>query len=317
MKMSKTGKAGTPDPLLSIETKRCGLIALLGLSNSGKSTLLNHLVGAKVAITSHKVQTTRAPVRGIAIEEESQLIFVDTPGIFAPQRVFDKVLVESAFNAAREADVVVLLVDAKRKLDVKLEDLCATLEATSVPKVLVLNKIDEVPHKENLLPLVAELQNKITFEKLFMISALQGDGVTEFKTYLSKRVPEGPWLYPAEDISDAPMRLLAAEITREKIYQYLHKEVPYAATVVTTEWKNLKKGAVRIEQTIYVEKESQKKIVIGKSGQSIKTISSAARAELSQILETKVDLFLFVKVRDNWSTNPEFYRDVGLEYPKK
>ncbi|MFM7084934.1 MAG: GTPase Era [Hyphomicrobium sp.] len=305
------------DEKKSDNQNRCAVIALLGLSNSGKSTLVNRLVGAKVAITSHKIQTTRAPLRGITIEGKSQLIFVDTPGIFDPKRIFDRVLLETAWNVVYDSDFVIILMDASKKIEENFESLCKKIELHKGPKILVLNKIDKVSKKENLLSLVSLLKDKLSFDKLFMISALNGDGLQELRIYLANEAPIGPWLYPAEDISDAPLRVLAAEITREKIYKFLHEEIPYATTVVTESWKNLKNGSVRIEQTIYVEKESQKKIVIGKSGQSIKTISSQARFEISEILEKKVDLFLFVKVRENWSSSPDFYREVGLEYPKK
>lgn len=314
MKMADVTKA---DEKSLSKDRRCGIIALLGLSNSGKSTLVNRLVGAKVAITSHKIQTTRAPIRGITIEGVSQLVFIDTPGIFDPKRPFDHVLVEAAWTVAHDADSLLILVDAAKKIDENLEALLSKIKAHRAPKILVLNKIDRVAKKENLLPLVADLKNKLSFDMFFMVSALQGDGLAELKTYLAQKAPLGPWLYPEEDISDVPLRILAAEITREKIFKYLHEEIPYATSVVTDAWKNLKNGSVRIEQTIYVEKDSQKKIVIGKSGQAIKNISTLARAEISKILEKKVDLFLFVKVRENWSLNPELYREVGLEYPKK
>lgn len=297
--------------------QRCGFIAVIGAPNAGKSTLVNALVGAKVSIVSHKVQTTRVPVRGIATEGEAQLVFIDTPGLFAPRRRLDQAMVEAAWGGTRDADVVVLLVDAAKGLEEDVERILDKLKDARETLVLVLNKIDRVAAKETLLALAATLQNRAPFKDVFMISALAGDGVADLRRYLAAHVPEGPWHYPAEDISDAPLRLLAAEITREKIYNRLHDEVPYATTVETTSWQERKDRSVRIEQTIYVARDGQKAIVLGKGGQTIKQISTEARQELAGILERPVHLFLFVKVRAGWQDDPERYREMGLERPKK
>ncbi len=296
--------------------RRCGFIAILGSPNAGKSTLVNRLVGTKVTIVSHKVQTTRVPVRGIAIEGASQLVFVDTPGIFEPRRRLDKAMVESAWSGAKDADVVAVLIDAAKGIDEDTERILKTLGYRGAHAVLVLNKIDRVSEKEKLLALAQEASERVPFKAVFMISALDGNGVGDLKTYLAAHVPEGPWHYPEDEVSDAPLRLLAAEITRERIYTYLHDELPYAITVETTSWKEFKNKSVRIEQTIYVERESQRRIVIGKGGEMVKRISSEARAEISGIVEKPVHLFLFVKVRAGWGSDPERYREMGLEFPK-
>jgi GTP-binding protein Era len=296
--------------------QRCGFIAVIGAPNAGKSTLVNAMVGAKVSIVSHKVQTTRVPVRGIAIEGSSQLVFIDTPGIFRPKRRLDRAMVEAAWGGAHDADIVVLLVDAAKGIEEDLERILDKLAGAPHPKILVLNKVDRVADKDRLLPLIARLSEKHTFDRVFLISALDGNGVADLKRYLAERMPLGPWHYPEDEISDAPLRLLAAELTREKIYQYLHEELPYATTVETTDWKTFKNGSVRIEQTIYVERDSQKSIVLGKGGQTIKKISSQSRSELAKIIEHDVHLFLFVKVRENWGSDPERYREMGLDFPK-
>jgi GTP-binding protein Era len=295
---------------------RCGFVALIGAPNAGKSTLLNALVGSKVTIVSRKVQTTRALIRGIAIEDKSQLIFVDTPGIFAPRRRLDRAMVTSAWSGAHDADLVGVLIDARKGLDEEAEEILAKLAEVRQPKVLLLNKIDVVP-KENLLTLAQAANAKAAFEATFMISALTGDGVADLKTWLAAHVPPGPFLYPPDQMSDAPLRQLAAEITREKLFERLHQELPYHSTVETETWKELRDGAVRIEQTIYVERESQRKIVLGKSGQTIKAIGEAARKEIAGLVEGKVHLFLFVKVREGWGEDPERYRAMGLEFPKE
>ena len=295
---------------------RCGFIALIGAPNAGKSTLLNALVGSKVTIVSHKVQTTRALIRGIAIEAQSQLIFVDTPGIFTPRRRLDRAMVTTAWSGAHEADLVGVLIDARKGLNEEAEDILGRLADVKPPKLLILNKIDIVA-KEVLLTLAKAANEKARFEATFMVSALSGDGVADLKTWLAQRLPPGPWLYPADQMSDAPMRQLAAEITREKLFERLHQELPYHSTVETEVWKELRGGDIRIEQTIYVERESQRKIVLGKGGQTIKAIGEAARKEIADIAETKVHLFLFVKVREGWGEDPERYRAMGLEFPKE
>jgi GTP-binding protein Era len=295
---------------------RCGFIALIGAPNAGKSTLVNALVGSKVAIVTPKVQTTRALLRGIAMENEAQLVLIDTPGIFAPRRRLDRAMVTTAWVGAHDADIVAVLIDAKKGLDDEADGLLGKLDEVRQPKVLILNKVDLVD-KEKLLALAQAANGKARFDATFMISAIKGDGVADVRRWLGQHVPEGPWHYPEDEVSDAPLRQLAAEITREKLYLKLHQELPYQSTVETETWTERKDGSVRIEQTIYVERESQRKIVLGKAGQSIKAIGEAARRELADILEKKVHLFLFVKVREGWGDDPERYRQMGLEYPKE
>jgi len=293
----------------------CGFVALIGAPNAGKSTLLNAMVGAKISIVTPKVQTTRALIRGIAIEGLAQLIFVDTPGIFAPRRRLDRAMVGSAWGSAKEADLVALLIDAGKGVQDDDETILRGLADVRAPKVLVLNKVDLVG-KPKLLALTQALNDRAVFAATFMISARSGDGVADLKTFLAAHVPPGPWLYPEDQISDAPMRHLAAEITREKLYLRLHQELPYQSTVETESWTELKGGAVRIEQTIYVERESQRKIVLGKGGQTIKAIGAAARIEIAAAIEHPVHLFLFVKVREGWGDDPERYREMGLAFSK-
>src|ERR1700761_1670552 len=294
----------------------CGVVALIGAPNVGKSTLLNALVGAKVSIVTPKVQTTRTLIRGIAIEGVAQLIFVDTPGIFAPRRRLDRAMVNSAWAGTADADVVALVIDAKKGVKDDDEAILHALGDARAPKVLVLNKVDIVD-KPALLTLTQALNEKVGFAATFMVSARSGDGVAALKARFAAHVPLGPWLYPEDQISDAPLRQLAAEITREKLYLRLHQELPYQSTVETEVWKELRDGSVRIEQTIYVERESQRKIVLGKGGQTIKAIGAAARAEIAAAIEHPVHLFLFVKVREGWSDDPERYREMGLEFPRE
>jgi GTP-binding protein Era len=295
---------------------RCGFIALVGAPNAGKSTLLNALVGSKVSIVSRKVQTTRALIRGIAIEGASQLIFVDTPGIFAPRRRLDRAMVTTAWSGAHDADLVAVLIDARDGFGEEADAILSGLGGVRAPKALVLNKVDVV-EKPVLLELAKTANEKAKFEATFMVSALKGDGVADLKKWLAERMPPGPFHYPPDQMSDAPLRHLAAEITREKIFERLHQELPYHSTVETEAWKELRGGDIRIEQTIYVERESQRKIVLGKGGQSIKAIGEAARKEIAEIVEAKVHLFLFVKVREGWGEDPERYRAMGLEFPKE
>ena len=297
-------------------TTRCGFVALIGAPNVGKSTLINALVGSKVSIVTPKVQTTRALVRGIAIEGTTQLIFVDTPGIFSPRRRLDRAMVGTAWGSTHDADVVALLIDARKGVAEDDEVVLRALGDVRAPKVLVLNKVDLVA-KPDLLTLTQKLNERATFAGTFMISALSGDGVADLRSWFAAHVPEGPWLYPEDQISDAPLRQLAAEITREKLYLRLHQELPYHSTVETEVWKELRDGSVRIEQTIYVERESQRKIVLGKAGQTIKAIGAAARADIAEAIDQPVHLFLFVKVREGWSDDPERYREMGLEFPKE
>lgn len=295
---------------------RCGFVALIGAPNAGKSTLLNALVGSKVTIVSRKVQTTRALIRGIAIEGKSQLIFVDTPGIFTPRRRLDRAMVTTAWSGAYDADLVGVLIDARKGVEEESEAILDRLADVKVAKILILNKIDVMP-RDMLLSLTKAANEKAAFEATFMISALTGDGVADLKQWLAARMLPGPWLYPPDQMSDAPVRQLAAEITREKLFERLHQELPYHSTVETEVWKQLRHGDLRIEQTIYVERESQRKILLGKGGQTIKAIGEAARKEIAEITDAKVHLFLFVKVREGWGDDPERYRAMGLEFPKE
>jgi GTP-binding protein Era len=294
---------------------RCGFVALIGAPNAGKSTLTNALTGSKVAIVTPKVQTTRTLVRGIALVGVTQLVFIDTPGIFAPRRRLDRAMVTTAWGSAHDADLVALLIDAKRGLDPESEAILEKLGDVKQPKVLILNKVDLV-EKESLLALAQAANSSGKFDATFMISALSGDGVEDVKAWLAAHAPKGPWHYPEDEVSDAPLRQLAAEITREKLYLKLHQELPYQSTVETDTWQERKDGSVRIEQSIYVERESQRKIVLGKGGQTIKAIGAAARKEIAEIIEQPVHLFLFVKVREDWGDDPERYRQMGLEFPK-
>jgi GTP-binding protein Era len=295
---------------------RAGFVALIGAPNAGKSTLLNQLVGSKVSIVTHKVQTTRALVRGIAIEGQSQVIFVDTPGIFNPRRRLDRAMVTTAWGGAADADVVACLIDAKKGIDEAANAVFEKLAAMNHRKILILNKVDLL-RRDALLALTAAANERIPFERTFMVSALNGDGVPDVLTWLAGEMPEGPWLYPEDQISDLPLRQLAAEITREKVFLRLHDELPYESTVETEQWKEQKDGSVRVEQTIYVARESQKRIVIGAKGETIKAVSMAARKDIAEAADCPVHLFLFVKVRENWSDDPERYRQMGLELPKE
>jgi GTPase len=294
---------------------RCGFVALIGAPNSGKSTLTNALVGAKVSIVTHKAQTTRGPVRGIALVGNAQVILVDTPGIFQPKRRLDRAMAQAAWDRAGDADIVALVIDAKRGLDDELEAILKQLPHVKRRAVVVLNKIDLV-EKPILLRLTADLSALQAFERVFMVSALTGDGIADLRSYLAGAVPEGPWLFPEDQLTDAPLRQAAAEITREKLFLRLHDELPYTLTVETTDWKELKDGSFRIEQTIFVERESQRRIVLGAKGAMIKEISMAARSEIAEMAEAPVHLFLFVKVRGRWGEDPERYREMGLDYPR-
>ncbi|SDR62651.1 GTP-binding protein Era [Rhizobiales bacterium GAS191] len=305
--MSELPQAGGP---------RCGFVALIGAPNAGKSTLLNALVGQKVSIVSRKAQTTRALIRGITIESEAQIIFVDTPGIFAPKRRLDRAMVTSAWSGADDADLLALLIDARKGIDEESSAILDRLAEQKRRRLLLLNKTDQLADKTSLIPLAAKLNERVAFHETFMVSALTGDGVPELRRAFASLMPPGPWHYPEDQLSDMPMRMLAAEITREKLYDRLHDELPYRSTVETMSWAAARGGAVRIEQTIFVERESQRKIVLGKGGQTIKAIGAAARRELEEITEGRVHLFLFVKVRENWSDDPERYREMGLEFPR-
>ncbi len=295
---------------------RCGFVALIGAPNVGKSTLVNALVGAKVTIVSRKVQTTRALIRGIVIENNAQIILVDTPGIFLPKRRLDRAMVSTAWSGAHDADLVCVLLDAKSGIDEEAEAILAKAASVKHDKILVINKVDLV-QREKLLALAQAANERMAFTKTFMIAAISGDGVEDIRSTLAEMVPPGPFLYPEDQMSDAPMRHLAAEITREKIYRKLHQELPYQSTVETDKWEERKDKSVRIEQTIFVERESQRKIVLGKGGATIKSIGADSRIELAEILGVPVHLFLFVKVRENWGDDPDRYREMGLEFPKE
>jgi GTP-binding protein Era len=309
-----------------VSETRCGFVALVGAPNAGKSTLLNSLIGAKVSIVSRKAQTTRATVRGILVEGAAQVIFVDTPGLFAPKRRLDRAMVATAWGAAGDADALALLIDARQEIAAAdkretaeigeaTQVILATLREQRAPKFLVLNKVDLV-ERPRLLALAERLNAALPFVDTFMTSALTGDGLDRLKARLAAAMPNGPWLYPEDQIADAPLRALAAEITREKLFERLHDELPYQTTVETESWKDQPDGSARVEQTIYVTRDSHKKIVIGEGGRTIKAIGSAARKEIAEAHEAPVHLFLFVKVRANWLDDPERYRAMGLEFPK-
>ncbi len=300
---------------MSAGPTRCGFVALIGAPNAGKSTLLNALVGAKVVIVTHKVQTTRSRIIGIAIEEASQLVFVDTPGIFAPRRRLDRAMVSAAWKGARDADLTALLIDVRKGIDDDVERILKGLKAAGGKTVLLLNKIDLVK-KPALLELAASLDRSGLFSETFMISALNGDGVADLKTHFAAAVPEGPWLYPEDQLSDITDRLLAAEATREQIYLRLHQELPYATTVETESWQEQEDGSLRIEQLIFVQRDSQKGIVIGKGGQALKAIGAAARQEMERLFERRVHLFLYVKVSEKWAERPDHYSKIGLDFVK-
>jgi len=300
---------------------RCGFVALIGAPNAGKSTLINALVGEKVSIVTRKAQTTRSIVRGVVTKGDAQIVFVDTPGLFQPKRRLDRAMVASAWAAAADADALALLVDARKEaaaasLAEDTGEILKTLEESRKPKVLVLNKIDLI-EREKLLSLAARLNGAHPFAETFMIAAATGDGVGRLIDRLAAMLPEGPWLYPEDQIAEAPIRSLAAEITREKLFERLHDELPYQATVETDSWKDLPDGKARVEQTVFVARESHRKIVIGEGGRTIKAIGTAARKDISEAHGGDVHLFLHVKVRENWQDDPERYRAMGLEFPKR
>ncbi|GHD48650.1 GTPase Era [Thalassobaculum fulvum] len=302
------GEAGTGEPT------RCGFVALVGAPNAGKSTLTNHLVGAKVSIVTHKAQTTRARIRGIAMAGPAQIILVDTPGIFKPRRRLDRAMVHAAWAGAGDADVIVLVVDAARgRVDDDTRRIVEGLKANGQRAVLALNKVDGMK-REKLLPMAQECAELFDFDAVFMISALTGSGCDDLRGYLAGHMPEGPWHYPEDELSDLPMRLLAAEVTREQVFLKLHDELPYEATVETDMWTERDDGSVRIDQTIYVERDSQRMIVLGKGGRKIKEIGQLAREQLEAMLERRVHLFLFVKVREAWQEDRERYTTWGLEW---
>jgi GTP-binding protein Era len=299
---------------------RCGFVALIGAPNAGKSTLMNALVGEKVTIVTHKAQTTRSTVRGVVTRGEAQIVFVDTPGLFAPKRRLDRAMVASAWGAAADADVLALLIDAKKEaahpaVSEETEAILDALRQSRKPKLLVLNKIDAM-ERAKLLELSARLNGALRFDETFMISATTGDGLDRLFDRLASIIPPGPWLYPEDQITEAPIRSLAAEITREKLFERLHDELPYQATVETDSWKDQPDGSARVEQTVFVTREGHRKIVIGEGGRTIKAIGTAARKDIAEAHGANVHLFLHVKVRENWLDDPERYRAMGLDFPK-
>lgn len=313
--MTETTPETTPEAAPEAAATHCGFAALIGVPNAGKSTLINALVGSKVSIVSRKVQTTRAPVRGIAVEGPAQVIFVDTPGIFAPRRRLDRAMVQAAWGAGGDADAVALLIDARKGLDADNEAILARMADSRAKRFLVLNKIDTV-EVETLLKLTEAVNARLRFDDTFMVSALRGHGVDKLLAVLASAMPPGPWLYPADQVTDAPLRLFAAEITREKMFERLHEELPYQTTVETDSWTTLPDGSARIEQSIFVTRDGHKKIVIGEGGQTLKSIGKAARKDIGEAAECNVHLFLHVKVRENWLDDPERFRGMGLEFPK-
>jgi GTPase len=296
--------------MTDIET-RCGFAAIIGAPNAGKSTLVNKLVGAKISIVSHKVQTTRARIRAIYMHEQSQVVLVDTPGIFKPRRKLDEAMVESAWTGAGEADAVVLLVDARRGLEDDVQKIIDGFKRQNAKVILVINKVDLL-EAEKLLPLAKQLAEAYEFTQTFMVSALSGSGVEKLGAALAAKMPVGPWLYPEDQTADVHLRFIASEITREKIYERLHDELPYSSTVETEAWEERKDGSVKITQAIFVERDSQKAIVLGKGGAQVKILGSLARKDMEESFERRVHLFLFVKVRENWAVDPERLRMMGL-----
>ncbi|WP_175868848.1 GTPase Era [Bartonella gabonensis] len=294
---------------------RSGFVVLIGMPNAGKSTLVNQLVGTKVSIVTHKVQTTRTLIRGIVIHDDVQIVFVDTPGVFRPHKRLERAMVSAAWGGAKSADVLLVLIDAQSGFSDEVEMMLDIINNMKQEKVLVLNKVDTVV-KSSLLTLTTKINERVKFAQTFMISALNGSGCKDLLHALSNMMQEGPWYYPEDQISDMPMRHLAAEITREKLFLRLHDELPYSSTVETESFEERSDGSVKINQVIYIERESQKKIVLGAKGDTIKTIGQAARKELMEIMDQKVHLFLFVKVRNNWDTDPERYREMGLDFLK-
>ncbi len=294
---------------------RCGFVALIGAPNAGKSTLLNAMVGAKVAIVTHKVQTTRTRITGIALEEDhnAQLVFIDTPGIFQPKRRLDRAMVSAAWKGSEDAEETVLLIDAKKGLNEEVERIIGALKDAGRKVHLAINKIDTVK-RDSLLALAQELSETGVFDEIFMISAQNGDGVADLKAFLAKRAPVGPWMYPEDQVADVTMRILAAEVTREKVFLRLHDELPYATTVETEKWEERKDGSVRIEQVIHVQRETQKGIVIGKGGTMLKTLGQMAREELEEMFGRKVHLFLHVRVTERWAEDRTMYQDMGLDF---
>jgi len=299
----------------NLNQPRCGFVALIGAPNAGKSTLLNSLVGAKVAIVTHKVQTTRTRITGIGMHGNAQLVFIDTPGIFEPKRRLDRAMVSAAWKGSDDAELTVLLVDCKKGVTEEVENIIKGLQNAKRQAVLAINKIDGVK-RETLLALIKELNDSGVFTDTFMISALKGEGIADLKDFLAHQAPVGPWMYPEDQISDITMRMLAAEMTREKVYLRLHDELPYSTTVETEKWEERKDGSVRIEQVIHVERETQKGIVIGKGGSMLKTLGQMAREEMEEEFQRRVHLFLHVRTTERWADDRTVYQDMGLDYVK-
>ena len=297
------------------QSTHCGFVALVGTPNAGKSTLLNLLVGSKISIVTPKVQTTRTRITGICMAGQTQIVFLDTPGIFTPKRRLERAMVTAAWSGAHDADMVVVLIDANRGIDRDSQRIIDGLGEQNRTAILALNKIDTV-RRDRLLPLADELQKTGIFTDTFMISALKGDGVDDLRTFLAGRMAPGPWLYPEDQLSDIPLRLLAAEVTREKLFLRLHQELPYALTVETEAWEERRDGSVKIDQVVYVLRDSHKPIVLGKGGRQIKDVGTMAREDLTEILGQKVHLFIHVKVAPKWTDDPSQYRNMGLEFPK-
>ena len=292
--------------------KRSGFCAIIGAPNAGKSTLVNQITGSKVSIVSHKVQTTRARIRAIAMEGNTQIVLVDTPGIFKPKRLLDRTMVNNAWGGAGDADAVVYLVDGRPGVTDEAKEIMAQLGTTKTKAMLVINKIDLMP-RDKLMETAAAFNEAYSFEKTFMVSALNGSGTADLRKAIAERMPPGPWLYPEDQVADVQLRFMAAEMTREKIYERLHEELPYSSTVETEGWEERKDGSVKIDQVIYVQRDTQKAIVLGKGGQTVKLINQLARADMEKYFERKVHLFLFVKVRENWTEDKERLRNMGLD----
>lgn len=303
-------------PIAPQAATRCGVVAVMGAPNAGKSTLVNRMVGSKVSIVSPKVQTTRTRVTGIAMHGQTQIIFHDTPGVFAPRRRLDRAMVDAAWRGASEADVVLILVDAKRGVDEETRAILEGLRERRVEAALVLNKIDLVK-RPALLAVAAAVNDAHVFTDTFMISAETGDGVADLRAHIAGRMPAGPWLYPEDDLTDMPARLLAAEVTREHAFRQLREELPYSLTVETESWEEQKDGSAKVNQVVFVRKEGQRKIVIGQGGARIKAIGSASRSELQRMLERKLHLFLHVKVAEKWDEERDYFKSWGLEYDPK
>lgn len=308
-----TNMADTMAGTMADTGTRCGFVALIGAPNAGKSTLTNQLVGAKVAIVTHKVQTTRNRIVGIGLEGQSQLVFIDTPGIFQPGKRFERAMVQAAWKGSEDAEMTLLVVDARKGIYDQADHIAKSLAEARRPAILVLNKIDQMK-RDTLLALIAHYNSIGHFEETFMVSALTGDGVDDLKTYLATHAPEGPWMYPEDQISDMTLRLMAEEITREKIFLRLHDELPYATTIETEAFEERNDGSFKIEQVIHVERDTQKAIAIGRGGQMLKTIGQMAREDMEEAFDCKVHLFLHVRVTERWADDKDTYTRMGLDY---